>query len=155
MSSANVIESPTEKVVNRAELTSRYNGLSFTPHVNGKGKDFATPMLMSTENGDMFDVKRGGGSGKASATFEKAPWLESKIQGRKVELPIQLAPDSKMEDDEADMATAAMAEELSARTAAAAAEHDAEVAAAAVAAYKRTVEQAEPTPAKATKTRGR
>lgn len=73
-----------EEVVKPAVLESRYNGLPFCPHLNNRSKDFATPMLMKTENGDMFNVKRGGGSAKGkSFAVPDAPFLESKIQGRK------------------------------------------------------------------------
>lgn len=78
------IEAVGEEVIKPAVLTSRYNDLPFCPHLNSKGRDFASPMLMKTEGGDMFNVTRGGGkvTGKSFAVPD-APFLESKIQGRK------------------------------------------------------------------------
>lgn len=76
-------ESVGEATISPAVVESRYNGLAFCPHLNGKGRDFATPMLTRTEGGDMFAVTRGGGSGKASVAGFDAPFIESKIQGRK------------------------------------------------------------------------
>ena len=73
-------ESSSEAVINPAVVESRYNGLEFCPHMNGKSRDFATPMLMRTEGGDMFEVKSGGGSGKTSVAGFDAPFIESKIQ---------------------------------------------------------------------------
>lgn len=68
-----------EVQVKQGVVESKFNGLQFTPHLNDSGMDSTTPMLRETENGDMFKVVSGGGSGRTSVV---AGFGESKIQGQ-------------------------------------------------------------------------
>ncbi|MDP9908258.1 hypothetical protein J2W27_000351 [Variovorax boronicumulans] len=73
----------TEETVKRATVRSEYNGLEFAPRPNAIGRDATTPMLMRTEAGEMFKVVKGGGSGRTSVAGFDAPFIPSRLQGRR------------------------------------------------------------------------
>lgn len=78
-----------EDAVKPSIVRSQYNDLTFKTRPADKGRDTTTPMLINTENGEMFRVVSGGGSiGKTSMAVPDAPFIPSKLQGRKSKVDV-------------------------------------------------------------------
>lgn len=73
--------SESNKALMPTTVRSEFNGLEFAPRKSADGKDRVSPGLLETEEGKMFKPVSGGSSGVSMNI--NAPFLESKIQGRR------------------------------------------------------------------------